>query len=229
MRDGPAATGQRQPPAQQPGLGDDRGVHRLEGLGEPGGRTQQGGRGVAGVEAALQQHQLGAGRPPGALLPTEHPQRLGTAGHRRGRVTGGRRRQRGGEQQLGTAGRRPVLPDAARDRLVGHPQGVAVQLGREQHLHPGHVELRLEHVELVDHLLRVVEQGEGGRQVAAGERGRAAVVERGGVLEPLTRPRRTAPRSGRSPRRPGPRHRARGRPSRGGRAPAPPRPGHRCR
>ena len=60
-----------------------------------------------------------------------------------------------------------------------------MQLCGEQHLHPGHVQLRLEDVELVDHLLRVVQQGEGGRKVTAGERGRAAVVERGGVLEAL--------------------------------------------
>ena len=185
----PAAAGQRQSPAQQPGLGDDRGVHVLEGLGETGGRTEQGGRGVAGVEAALQQHQLGVGREPRTLLATEHAQRLGAAGHRRGRVTGGRRRQGRGEQQLGTAGRRTVLPDAALDSLVSDPQRVAIQLSREQHLHPRHVDLRLEDAELVDHVLSVVEQGEGSRQVTTSERSLAAVLQCGGVLEPLTRRR----------------------------------------
>ena len=63
-----------------------------------------------------------------------------------------------------------------------------MQLRGEQHLHPGHVQLRLEDVELVDHLLGVVEEGEGGRQVTAGERGGAAVVERRGVLEALAGP-----------------------------------------
>ena len=58
----------------------------------------------------------------------------------------------------------------------------------EQDLHAGHVQLRLEDVELVDHLLGVVEEGEGGGQVAAGERGGAAVVQRRGVLEALAGP-----------------------------------------
>ena len=184
---GPSSPSQREPAGQQVRLGGKHDIHRLQDAGEPAGRTQELHRRVAGVEAALQQHELGAGRPPGTLLVTEHPQRLGTAGRGRRGVTGGGRGQGGGEQQLPPAGRGPVKPDTAPDRLVGHPQRVPVQLGGEQHPHPGDVQVRLEDLELVDHPLCVVEEGKGGRQVAAGEGGGGAVVARRGVLEPLTR------------------------------------------
>ncbi len=181
----PPAAGQREPAAQQVGLGDPRGVEGLEGRREARGRTQQAGGGVAGIEPALQQDELGPGRPPGTPLATERVEGLGAAGRGGRRVTGGGRRQGRGEQELAASGRRPVQPDAAFDRLVGHPEGVVVQLGREQDPHAGHVDVRLEDLELVDHLLGIVQQAERGRQVATGEGHGGPVVQRGGVLEAL--------------------------------------------
>ena len=60
-----------------------------------------------------------------------------------------------------------------------------MQFRGEQHLHPGHVQVGLEDIELVHHLLGVVEEGEGRRQVTPGERNGGAVVEDGGVLQAL--------------------------------------------
>jgi hypothetical protein len=162
------------------------GPQRVELVGEPAGPDAQPPAALAGLVARLQQDERRPGLPPlPALLAEEIPGGGSALGGPR-RLLGSQRPARGGEQQLGQLGDVRPGPVVAPDRLVSHADRLAGQPGRHQHGAPVDRDLRDGGRQPGVPGVRLVEEAQRRRDVAALERHVGPAVHRHRRLELLT-------------------------------------------